>query len=70
MDKVRGVIETELTVEEVTTINALIERDTAMAVIKTDMGNYKCPACKSYVSSNKVFCTECGQRIDWDNIAL
>ena len=70
MEKIRGALDVELTVDEITSINALIERATAKAVIVTDMGNHKCPVCKEYVSKDGNFCSCCGQMLDNDNVAF
>lgn len=63
MDKIRGALDVELTVEEVTTINALIERDTVKETTRTEYDNYICPVCNKYVSRTDTFCKHCGQRI-------
>ena len=78
MEKIRGALDVELTVEEVTLINTLIERDTPKAVVKSDWESsegktytsYKCPECDNSIAKSDKFCDQCGQRLDRDNIAL
>lgn len=77
MDKIRGALDVELTIEEVTYLNALIERDKEKAVVRKDWEiddstytDYKCPVCNTNTRSGDNFCSKCGQRIDRDNIAL
>lgn len=78
MDKIRGVFDVELTVEEVTLINELIERDKPKALTQSEWEastgtiytDYKCSVCSHKVSNGDTFCDKCGQRLDWENIEL
>ena len=71
MNKVKGTMDVRLSLEEVNTINELIERDTARAE-KVD-GKYDlayCPICSSVTVNSYTFCPRCGQRLDHENRAL
>lgn len=77
MKKLNPKISIDLSVEEINEINELRERDTAKALVRKsykfkDKDEYyeACPICGSIVSGTKKFCTECGQRLDAENIAL
>lgn len=60
-----------LSLEEVNHINALIERDTAKAVVVDEHYNLEyCPVCNRVILGNDLFCSKCGQRIDRENKAL
>lgn len=77
MNKLKGKVALELTLEEVNTVNALIERDIAKAVVEDGYNRpdgswktiYRCPICREIIIE-ETFCPKCGQRVDRDNIAL
>ena len=81
MNKLKGKVTLELTVEAVNHINALLERDDPKPPVDegyfTD-GSwhevYRCPVCNAHVGNKELgidaFCIKCGQRIDRENIAL
>ena len=71
MNKVKGTMDVRLTLEEVNTINDLIERDTAMAVVADDKYDIEyCPVCGGVVIRTDQFCDKCGQRLDQENKAI
>ena len=71
MNKVKGSMDVRLTLDEVNNINALIERDTAKAVVADEAYNLcYCPICKSIPLTGDTFCRKCGQRLDAENKAL
>lgn len=79
MEKLKAKASVELTLEQVNHINNLIERDKAKPIIEArletlDEKFYKCPTCgrpTGYVKDNdNPFCKKCGQRLDYENIAL
>ena len=72
-----GILQAEMTWQEVAQIEALKARDVAMPVVEGeyefDGGKrkyHKCPICDEYVYDGEVFCRTCGQRLDMENIAL
>lgn len=77
MELIKGNIDITLSVEKVTKINSLIERDKAKPIRKSvweykdkQYTDYKCPTCDSEVKTTDGFCKSCGQRLDTDNIKL
>lgn len=77
MELIKGNIDITLSVEKVTKINSLIERDKAKPIRKSvweymnkQYTDYKCPTCDSEVKTTDGFCKTCGQRLDTDNIKL
>lgn len=73
MTQIRGSVDVRLSLDDVNKINELIERDTAKAIVQKKIGQTIlecCPYCGKMQFSRVNFCSECGQRIDADNIAL
>ena len=77
MELIKGKIDITLSVEDVTRINSLIERDTARPIRKSiwdyegkSYTSFKCPTCDSGVSATDGFCKVCGQRLDTENTEL
>lgn len=71
MNMIKGSIDIRLTLDEVNHINALLERDTAKAIVEDDKYNIcYCPACKHVLLNGDVFCSRCGQRLDIENKSL
>ena len=68
---ITGSIDIRLSLEEVNTINDLIKRDTAKAVVDDDKYNIcYCPSCNHVPLKGDLFCSRCGQRLDMENKAL
>ena len=55
---------------EIAHINGLLDRDEPMSAKQNDKSYMECPKCGHSVTSYNKFCSECGQRIDTQNIAL
>lgn len=70
MEKIRGVIDMKLSIEDVTILNALIEKDNAKAVITDGSAYSKCPECNAYISESDNYCSKCGQKVDTSTSAL
>ena len=77
MELIKGKVDITMSVAEVTHINGLIARDTAMPIRKSvweydgkKYTDFKCPKCDSIVRATDGFCHVCGQRLDVENIAL
>lgn len=71
MNLLKGTIDIRLTLDEVNHVNALIERDTARAIIADKQYDLcYCPVCKKIPTSTYKFCPYCGQRLDMENKAL
>lgn len=73
MNKLKGSIDIKLTLEEVNTINELIERNTAKAIKVEPCGSTTlgiCPSCGKSFYGKCNFCENCGQRLDHENKAL
>lgn len=71
MKKLNPMTDLGICYEDVEKINALIERDTAKAIVEDDKYNIcYCPACKHVLLNGDVFCSRCGQRIDAENRSL
>ena len=76
--KIKGKVEiAPMPIEQVTYINELVERDTPIAprTKKWEYNgeeriSYYCTMCNESLSAGDKFCSECGQRIDTENIAL
>lgn len=61
----------KVTTDQISEINELVKKGTAMAVIGTDTGKYcKCPVCKEVLLREANYCHACGQKVDQDNIAF
>lgn len=63
MERISGTILREITLEEATYLNALMDRDEP----RKARSNGTCPVCGSYIGKYHVFCEKCGQRIDQEN---
>ena len=77
MELIKGNIDITMSVEEVTKINSLIERDTARPIRKSvweyegkTYTDFKCPKCDGMVKATDGFCKVCGQRLDTDNTEI
>lgn len=79
MGRLNGTVDLRLSVDDVNSINELIERDTAKPMVESQLKDgtiiEHCPACGAvlgpiHVEEKWPFCYRCGQRIDFDNIAL
>ena len=75
MDKLKGKVTVELTVDEWLRINQLIDRDREKPMVEykfdtTNGGMALCPSCGRVINTNFRFCGFCGQRIDIENYAL
>lgn len=78
MDKLKGKITVELTIEQVNEINALIEKSKPRALkryIYSDPSitpTNLCPACEHtlILTDSESFCPHCGQALDKDNYEL
>lgn len=78
MDKLKGKIAVELTIEQVNEINALIERNKPRALKKYVYSDPSlkptslCPACEHtlILTDSVSFCPRCGQALDKDNYEL
>lgn len=61
---------------EVNAINDLIERNNAIAVVRVENKYHQrgyidhCPVCNQVLLEEQTFCTDCGQRLDRENIAF
>ena len=62
----------ETTTDELTEINELIKRDTALAVAEVDdaLDMTKCAVCSTWNGKKNKFCWNCGQRQDHENVQL
>ena len=62
----------ETTTDELTELNELIKRDTALAVAEVDdkLDMTRCAACNSWNGKRNKFCYHCGQRQDHENVQL
>ena len=68
-----GKINVQMTVAEYNRIKMLNDRDTAKAFVREKISGGKidrCPECGKALGDIEVFCSNCGQRIDMENIAL
>ena len=76
MKKISGVIDVRLSTEEVAELNELIERNTAKPLVLHEYSvpnispSHLCPNCGSVLLTAYKFCSDCGQRLDSENIAL
>ena len=75
--KIEGKVNTEMSLEQATYLNMLVERDTPMPMRMEEFESegkkwesYRCPSCDKRISKDDVFCKSCGQRIDVENIAF
>ena len=62
----------ETTTDELTEINELIKRDTALAVAEVDEKYelHRCGNCGKWISEKHTFCYNCGQRQDHETVQL
>ena len=65
MNKIKAKMTVDMTAEEVTYVNELIERDTAIeGVPHEDYSNLnKCPLCGETFGGYDRFCSRCGHRL-------
>lgn len=76
MDKLKGKIAVELTLEQANEINTLVERSKPRALrqyiysIEGIEPSDMCPACNCTLSFVDKFCPHCGQALDKDNYEL
>jgi rRNA maturation endonuclease Nob1 len=77
MEQIKGKVDITMSVAEVTHINSLIERDTALPIRKSvweyegkKYTDFKCSKCDSIVKATDGFCHVCGQRLDTDNTEI
>ena len=75
MKRIKAITEIKVSVDDINHLNALIDRDEPKPpVVKrysADGGEYTvCPVCARLVSDNYHFCSQCGQRIDRENVAI
>lgn len=75
MEKIKATAYCTFKVDEINHLNELIERDKAKPLVEEQLVEngvvWKlCPSCRHIISSKCVFCEECGQRLDYENIAL
>lgn len=64
MKKIKQSITIEMTLDEVTEFNALVERDTEKDGLAHEEIDYnRCPSCNSMFMSGMSFCPFCGQRV-------
>lgn len=60
----------KVTTDQISEINELVKKGTAMAVISAGEKYNKCPVCKEVLLREANYCHACGQKVDQDNIAL
>lgn len=76
MDKLKGKMSVELTLEQANEINALIERNKPRAIrqyvysIEGIEPSDICPVCEHGLPFIDKFCPHCGQALDKDNYEL
>lgn len=46
-------------------IKEALEKDIAKSVLRVDE-YFLCPTCQSWVNGNDYYCTQCGQKLDWE----
>lgn len=68
-NRITGTMDINLTIAEITKINALLERDETKLPIKKE-GYCECPVCGKIAYSTYNFCDRCGQRLDKENVAI
>ena len=73
--KIEGTVSADISVEQATYINMLVERDIPLAKreekFKSEGKEYTihyCPSCDKSIGEHDVFCKSCGQRIDVSDI--
>lgn len=75
MKRIKAITEIKVSVDDINHLNTLIDRDEPKSpVVKrylADGGEYTvCPICARLISDNYHFCSQCGQRIDRENVAI
>ena len=78
MKQINETMQVRMTLEEANKINELLKRDELVAPILEEWEyegekkrRYRCPSCNaSYYSTVPHFCSECGQRLDTENVAF
>ena len=75
--KIEGKVSVEVSIEQATYLNELVERDIPLAKRAEEYEYegkkgtlYYCPSCDKNIGEHDVFCKSCGQRIDVENIAF
>lgn len=75
MREAKATKEIKVSVENINYFNDLVKRDKAMPVKVYEFRTFKgsleeCAECGGYIFKGYKFCPHCGQRIDWENVAL
>ena len=68
MEKIRAKMAIQLTAEEITEINKLIERETPMDGLMDDKSSdyrwNRCPKCdRAFLNEDGCYCKDCGQKL-------